>query len=197
MRVTSALRSGAVDCAALWRPPPAPDSQMPCHWAETANPRSSRQGCCHPCHRKSPREAALAPAIEAADFATSPPALTVVEMAVPIADDNNVAMSNVATAHARKPCAVSRKKTSFVCTVTQRERNRPARYPPSTDASSCTKVTHTMVETLAAVPEIVRWPRARRPRGQGQFPTGTGRARELPRQQRRQSRRPRKLRHSR
>ena len=49
------------------------------------------------------------PAIAAADFATSPPALTVVATAVPIADDNSVAISNVATAHARKPCAVSRK----------------------------------------------------------------------------------------
>ena len=48
-------------------------------------------------------------------------------MAVPTADDNTVAMSSVDTLQARKPCAVSRKNTSSVCTVVQRERSRPAR----------------------------------------------------------------------
>jgi hypothetical protein len=77
-----------------------------------------------------------------------------VDTRAPAAEDSSVAINNVETPQARKPCAVSRKKTSSVWTVTHRVRSRPARYPPSTEASNWTTVTHTMVDTPAAVPEI-------------------------------------------
>src|SRR6202008_4343858 len=44
------------------------------------------------------------------------------------------AISTVANAHARKPCAESRKYSWSLCTPTQRVRSRPARKPPSAEA---------------------------------------------------------------
>ena len=46
----------------------------------------------------------------------------------------------VASAQVRKPCAVSRKKTSWTCTATHLVRSRPVRKPPIAAASHCTTI---------------------------------------------------------
>src|ERR1017187_8880460 len=64
------------------------------------------------------------------------------------ADAKKAAVITTATAHARKPWAVSRKYTSSEWMETHFVRSRPARYPPIAEAINCIMITHTM----AAVP---------------------------------------------
>src|SRR5688572_28298935 len=56
----------------------------------------------------------------------------------------NAAVRTMPTAHATNPCAVSRKKTSSVCTSTHLVRKRPARYPAIAEEHRCVKIIHTM-----------------------------------------------------
>ena len=61
------------------------------------------------------------------------------------------AINNVANAQAKRPCAVSRKKTSSVRMPTHLVRRRPAKYPPKADDSHWVTTSH----IAATVPKVV------------------------------------------
>ena len=65
-----------------------------------------------------------------------------------VAELKALALRSVAKAHARKPCAVSRKKASWVCTPTHFVRNRAARYPPMADDITATITRYIPVPVL-------------------------------------------------
>src|SRR5688500_4606747 len=104
--------------------------------------------------------AALAPAAVAPAFATPP----TIEVA---ADVRSAAVSTVPTAHETNPCAVSRKYTSSVCTLTHLVRSRPARYPPIAEEIRWTAIIHTIAATptvFADAPSFAHGEIAERPR---------------------------------
>ena len=63
----------------------------------------------------------------------------------------STAINNVANAQAKRPCAVSRKKTSSVRMPTHLVRRRPAKYPPKADDSHWVTTSH----IAATVPKVV------------------------------------------
>src|SRR4051794_12929402 len=66
-------------------------------------------------------------------------------------------VTTVAKAHITNPCAVSRKKTSWVWRLAHFVRSRPVMNPPSPDATHCMTMSHTavMTENVAAdAPEL-------------------------------------------
>ena len=64
------------------------------------------------------------------------------------------ATSTVATAQVIKPCAVSRKKTSCVCVLIHRVRNRPATYPPKPEEIHCVTISQIAEVTTNVVAEM-------------------------------------------
>ena len=63
----------------------------------------------------------------------------------------STAINNVANAQAKRPCAVSRKKTSSVRMPIHLVRRRPAKYPPKADDGHWVTTSH----IAATVPKVV------------------------------------------
>src|ERR1700733_2203818 len=84
-----------------------------------------------------------------------------------VAELKALALRSVAKAQARKPCAVSRKKASWVCMPTHFVLNRAARYPPTADDITATTTRYIPLPVLkldAEMPLSLHGDTAERPR---------------------------------
>ena len=78
--------------------------------------------------------------------AESTPAPIIPASIIEAMPEANTAVTNtVATAQVMRPCAVSRKNTSWVCVPTHLVRSRPVRNAPIPELIHCTTINHIAV----------------------------------------------------